>query len=132
MTRGLGGNAGPFRFPCIAVDHAARCENPARMLARVSLRALAALAAVGATTACAPHARPIESPYRASVAAFYMGAPRSDAAGGARADVAFERWVDDRVLVGVDAEYASFARAKPRTESMTGAGVRASYVLCRS
>ena len=99
------------------------------MLARVSLRALAALAALGATSACAPHARPMESPHRASVAAFYMGAPRSDAAGGARADVALERWVDDRVLVGVDAEYASFARAKNRTESMVGAGVRASYVL---
>lgn len=99
------------------------------MVARVARRTLAALAALGATSACAPHARPMDTPYRASVAAFYMGPPRSDAAAGTRADVSLERWVDDRVLVGVDVESAFFSRTKDRTESLVGAGVRVTYVL---
>jgi hypothetical protein len=78
---------------------------------------------------CAQHARPLEDPWRASLGAFYTDAPRSDAQGALRTDVALDRWVDDRFLVGVDAAYASFDRARGRNTSVMGAGIRAAYVL---
>jgi hypothetical protein len=85
----------------------------------------AGLAAVG----CAPYARPLESPWRASVAALYTGAPTADAQASLRADVAIDRWVDDRFLVGLDATHAAFERARGRDTTASGVGVRVAYVL---
>jgi len=78
---------------------------------------------------CAPYARPIESPWRASVAAFYSSPPRSDAQGAGRADVAIDRWLDDRFLLGVDASRVSFGRARGRSTVVEGLGARLTYVL---
>jgi hypothetical protein len=89
------------------------------------LLAAAACAAVG----CSPYARPIADPYRASMGAFYMTAPRPDAAPDFRGDVAVDRWIDDRILLGVDAEFGSFSRTRGATETLLGAGIRAAYVI---
>ena len=82
-----------------------------------------------ALAGCAPYARPLESPWRASVAAFYTEAPRVDADPGLRVDVAVDRWLDDRFLLGLDLSHASFARARGRSTSVEGLGARLAYVL---
>ncbi len=94
--------------------------------------AIARATAFGASLAlsgCAPYARPLEFPWRASVAAFYTEAPRADAEPSVRAELAIDRWVDDRVLVGVDVAAVNFDRARGRTTSVTSAGARLAYVL---
>ncbi len=113
-ARGLGGDTGPscasgFRF-----------GTPHRTVA---------LALAFSATACAPYARTPEAPNRASLGACYTHAPRARTADGQRADVAYDRWLDDRFLLGVDAEYASFARERGRTEALVGAGLRLAFVL---
>lgn len=127
MTEGLGGNAGPFRFSRTLVDRGKTQRNAPPMNPALStwLLAAAGCAAVG----CSPYARPIADPYRASMGAFYMTAPRPDATPAFRGDVALDRWIDDRILLGVDAEFGSFSRTRGTTETLLGAGIRAAYVI---
>ena len=101
-----------------------RRKTATRLGARIGLSGCA-FVAVG----CAPLSRPIETPYRASIGVFYMAPPRSDASSGPRANVSLERWIDDRFILGVDAEHASFTRATGRTESLVGTSIRLAYVL---
>jgi hypothetical protein len=99
------------------------------MRSGTSSAAAAVLAAGLAAIGCAPYARPLESPWRASVAAFYTEAPKADANPSARVDVALDRWLDDRFLLGVDASHASFERARGRSTTAVGVGARLAYVL---
>jgi len=93
------------------------------------MRALTLAFTTSVVAGCAPYARPLPEPYRATVAAFYSEPPRADAAGGYRADIALDRWVDDRFVVGVDITHAAFTRTRGREASALGAGLRAAYVL---
>jgi hypothetical protein len=93
------------------------------------MRALALALTTLVVAGCAPHARPLPAPYRATLAVFYQAPPRTDAEGGYRADVALERWVDDRFVVGADISRGVFARTRGRDASLLGAGARVAYVL---
>ncbi len=93
------------------------------------MRALALAVTTVVVAGCAPYALPLTEPYRATVGAFYSEPPRTDAAGGYRADLAIERWVDDRFIVGVDLSQSSYSRAQGREVTVVGAGARVSYVV---
>ncbi len=93
------------------------------------MRAIALASTTLVVAGCAPYSRPLAAPYRATLAAFYSDAPRADAEGGYRADVAFERWVDDRFIVGADVSWGAYARTRGREAGVLGAGARIAYVL---
>lgn len=117
---------GPSFFPRRSVAHVDRRRgaNDAPPM-RALLMALTTFVVAG----CAPFARPLESPYRATVAAAYAEAPRADAEPGYRADLALDRWVDDRFLVGVEVSRGAHARTRGREGSFFGAAIRGAYVL---